>query len=220
MLRIKPLRLAGGYRVARSTTPEREKPRTGFVTLGNRRSWLQAFHPLRAWVRSARRLRRRPKCRPTASSATSLNPSQGRCAPVARTPGWGKSASPIEHNHALCKVRAVANQVGLVPAPLRPAAFAPWRVRTRDGYVLRPSPATATSASRTLLKSLISALALTRQCDGLVRRCAQGWSGPRPPSASAYGGSHCVARFRLGSLASHPPRRGSQGRLDIYFWLN
>ncbi|MDZ4797618.1 MAG: hypothetical protein SGI92_05605, partial [Bryobacteraceae bacterium] len=31
MLRIKPLRLAGGYRVAGSTAPERERPRTGFV---------------------------------------------------------------------------------------------------------------------------------------------------------------------------------------------
>jgi len=35
MLRIKPLRLAGGYRVTYSTAPEREGPRTGFVALAN-----------------------------------------------------------------------------------------------------------------------------------------------------------------------------------------
>jgi hypothetical protein len=35
MLRIKPLRLAGGYRVVCATAPEREKPRTGFVALAN-----------------------------------------------------------------------------------------------------------------------------------------------------------------------------------------
>ena len=50
------------------------------------------------------------------------------------------------------------------------------------GYVLRPSPATATAASRTLLNSLIGALALARQCVGLVRRYAQGgvWFPARP----------------------------------------
>ena len=35
MLRIKPLRLAGGYRAACATTPARERPRTGFVALAN-----------------------------------------------------------------------------------------------------------------------------------------------------------------------------------------
>ena len=80
-------------------------------------------------------------------------------------------------------------------------------------YVLRPSPATATSASRTLLSYLISALALARQCVRLVRRCAQGgvWS-PRPPSASVCGGSQlrCSGFYtlRLGSHASRPPPRG------------
>ena len=80
-------------------------------------------------------------------------------------------------------------------------------------YVLRPNPATAAPASRTLLNSLISALALTRQCVGLVRRYAQSgvWS-PRPPSVSACGGSQlrCSGFYilRLGSLASHPPPRG------------
>ena len=32
---------------------------------------------------------------------------------------------------------------------------------------------------------------------------------PPPRRRTACGGSHCVARFRLGSLASHPPRWGS-----------
>jgi len=66
---------------------------------------------------------------------------------VVRTLVWGKSAAPIQHNAGLCKVRAVANQVGLVPA-------------------------TATSASRALLNNLIGALALaadlTKEAAGRV----------------------------------------------------
>jgi len=68
---IKPLRLAGGYRIASSTTPARERPRPGFVALRNRCPGTTDFYAVRAWVRTARRLRRRPKSRPTASSATS-----------------------------------------------------------------------------------------------------------------------------------------------------
>lgn len=78
-------------------------------------------------------------------------------------------------------------------------------------YVLRPSPATATSAARTLLNSLISALALARQCVRLVRRCAQGgeWS-PRPPGASLRAGLQPLRVFRspCSCLATHPPPRG------------
>ena len=73
-------------------------------------------------------------------------------------------------------------------------------------YVLRPSPATATSASRTLLSYLISALALARQCVRLVRRCAQGgvWPPAHParlPAAArncvAPGFTHCASAATL-----------------------
>ena len=138
MLRIKPLRLAGGYRVACATAPERERPRTGL-------SLLQTLSPrhrsyaVESWARAARRLRRRPNSRPTAPSATPVNPSQGRFAPSVRTLVWGKSAAPIQHNAGLCKVRSVANQVGLVPAPLRPAAFAPFGF-AQPALCLAPQP--------------------------------------------------------------------------------
>ena len=50
-------------------------------------------------------------------------------------------------------------------------------------YVSRPSPATATSASRTLLNGLISALALSRQCVWFSQalRCAR-WCVVPPPT--------------------------------------
>ena len=64
---------------------------------------------------------------------------RGARAPVARTLVWGKSASPIQHNAGLCKVKAIANQVGLMPAPLRPAPFAPFSF-AQPALCLAPQP--------------------------------------------------------------------------------
>ena len=139
MLRIKPLRLAGGYRIACATTPERERPRTGFAALANAvpalpasaLSGLLRVLPAAYAVghKAGPRLRRLRRCTPV----------RGACAPSARTLVWGKSAAPIQHNAGLCKVRSVANRVGLVPAPLRPAAFAPCGF-AQPALCLAPQP--------------------------------------------------------------------------------
>ena len=68
------------------------------------------------------------------------------------------------------------------------------------GYVLRPSPATATSAPRTLLKSLIGALALARQCVALIRRCRARWNVVPLPARR-------VCLRRLAPRCSFPPRQ-------------
>jgi len=69
------------------------------------------------------------------------------------------------------------------------------RVRVMVGYVLRPSP------DNSYVSSLCSVCSFGRH--------AQGGVDPSPPSRSACGGSHCVARCRLDSPASRPPRWGS-----------
>ena len=80
-------------------------------------------------------------------------------------------------------MQPVANQVGLVSAPL-----CALRVRRRVGYVLRPSPD----------NSYVSATVAASVYSGAARSVVL---FPRPPGGSACGGSHCVARSRLGSRA-------------------
>ena len=88
-------------------------------------------------------------------------------------PGRGKSPA-IQHNRAFCKMQPVANQVGLVSAPLRAL-----RVRRRVGYVWRPGLDNGYVSSRCSAR-LFSAARLVALL-------------PRPPGGSACGGSHCVA---------------------------
>ena len=118
-------RLSGGYCVAYATTPARIRralassrcatavPVPPTSTLSGLRCVASAACAV--GQKASPRLRRLHR-----------NTNQGRFAPSVRTLVWGKSAAPIQHNAGLCKVRAVANKVGLVPAPLRPAAFAPF----------------------------------------------------------------------------------------------
>lgn len=126
MLRIKPLRLAGGYRVAYATAPERERPRTGFVALANAVPALPACALSSRWRVLPAACAVGHNAGPRLRRLHRQTPVRGARAPRVRTLVWGKSAAPIQHNAGLCKVRAVANKVGLVPAPLRPAAFAPF----------------------------------------------------------------------------------------------
>lgn len=110
-----------------------------------------------------------------------------RCANVTQ-PGRGKSQA-IKHNRALPKVGQSLRMASLGGLPLRAL-----RVRVMVGYVLRPSP------DKRYVGAAIAAWAYS----GAARKVAL---IPRPPGGSACGGSHCVARSRLGRLASRPPRR-------------
>lgn len=100
-------------------------------------------------------------------------------------PGRGKS-QVIEHNRALPKVGQSLRRASLGGLPLRAL-----RVRVMVGYVLRPSP------DNSYVSLLCSAC-----YSGATRKVAL---IPRPPGGSACGGSHCVARFRLGSTAPVRP---------------
>ena len=100
-------------------------------------------------------------------------------------PGRGKSQA-IEHNSALPKIGQSLCRASLGGRPLRAL-----RVRVMVCYVLRPSPDNGYFSSPCSV------------C--LFRRFAQCGIDPPPALRSACGGSHCVARSRLGRLAPVRP---------------
>jgi hypothetical protein len=199
MLRIKPLRLAGGYRGACSTTPAREKPRPGFVAPAS------AVPAPSASALSGRGCVLPAACAvghiagPRLRRLRRATPVRGARAPVARTLVWGKSASPIKHNAGLCKVQAVANKVGLVLAPLRPAASAPFGF-AQPALCLAPQPSYRN----------VRFAHVAQQPDWRTRACAPvrwpgqalcAWWSVVPPPAQRV----CLRRLAL--RCSFPPRQ-------------
>ena len=102
-------------------------------------------------------------------------------------PVRGKSPA-IQHNRPFCKMQPVAaHGFAWCQHRFAPCGFA-------EGSVMSCAPARTTAMSVRVAQWVYS---------GAARKVAL---IPRPPGGSACGGSHCVARPRLGSLAPVRPK--------------
>jgi hypothetical protein len=123
------------------------------------------------------------------------------------------------HNAALCAIACFSrhapfacNGPGFAPhsrryANLAPATGAPACAGTPNRLLWCATSArvSRTNSGRAMCHRASCALRLPPSSVGALRAPTLG-TLPRPPGVSACGGSHCVARSRLGSRAAHPPQ--------------
>ena len=96
-------------------------------------------------------------------------------------------------------------------ANLAPATGAPACAGALNGrlWCATSAKVSRTNSGRAMCHRASCALRLPWSSVGALRAPTPG-TFPRPPGGAACGGSHCVARSRLGSTAAHPPHGAPQ----------
>lgn len=112
-------------------------------------------------------------------------------------------------SHAPCTapVRSLRSPHNGHYANLAPAIVAPdcAGALNRRLWCATAAKVSRTNSGRAMCHRAPCALRLPASSVGAPRAPTLG-TFSRPPSGPACGGSHCVARFRLGSPAAHPPQ--------------